>query len=54
MEVSFTPRPLYPRGNSSWCLLDRKLGGPRSLAGRDGGKILASAGNRTTVVQRIA
>jgi hypothetical protein len=28
--VSFTLRPLYPRGNSPWYPLDRRLGGPRT------------------------
>jgi hypothetical protein len=28
--VSFTPRPLYPRGKSPRYLFDRRLGGPRS------------------------
>jgi hypothetical protein len=28
--VSFTPRPLYPRGKSPWYPLDRWLGGPQS------------------------
>jgi hypothetical protein len=28
--VSFTPRPLYPQGKSSWYPLDRRLGGPQS------------------------
>jgi hypothetical protein len=26
--VSFTPRPLYPQGKSSWYSLDRRLDGP--------------------------
>jgi hypothetical protein len=30
--VSFTPRPLYPRGRSPWCRLDR-LGWPQSRSG---------------------
>jgi hypothetical protein len=25
--VSFTSRPLYPQGKSTWCPLDRRLGG---------------------------
>jgi hypothetical protein len=32
--VSFTPRPLYPRGNSPAYPLDRRLGGPQSRCGR--------------------
>jgi hypothetical protein len=32
--VSFTPRPLYPRGKSSWYTLDRRLGGSRTRSGR--------------------
>jgi len=28
--VSFTPRPLYPQGESHWYPLDRRLGGPRA------------------------
>jgi hypothetical protein len=34
--VSFTPRPLYPQGNSPWYPLDRSLGGPQSRSGRGG------------------
>jgi hypothetical protein len=34
--VSFTPRPLYPWGKSSWYPLDRRLGGPKSRSGRIG------------------
>jgi hypothetical protein len=34
--VSFTPRPLYPQGNSPWYPLDRRLGGPQSRSGRGG------------------
>jgi hypothetical protein len=34
--VSFTPRPLYPRGKSSWCLLYRRLGGPQGRSGHCG------------------
>jgi hypothetical protein len=38
MEVSgqFTPRPLYPQGESPWYPLDRRLGGPQSRSGRGG------------------
>jgi hypothetical protein len=32
--VSFKSRPLYLRGNSSRCPLDRRLGGPQSQSGR--------------------
>jgi hypothetical protein len=35
--VSFTPRPLYSQGNSSWCPLDRGLGGFQSRS-RGGGE----------------
>jgi hypothetical protein len=34
--VSFTPRPLYPQGKTSWYPLDRRLGGPQSRSGRGG------------------
>jgi hypothetical protein len=34
--VSFTLRPLYPQGKSSWYPLDRRLGGPQSRSGRGG------------------
>jgi hypothetical protein len=34
--VSFTPRPLYPRGKSSWYPLDRRVGGPQSRSGHGG------------------
>jgi hypothetical protein len=34
--VSFTPRPLYPPGKSSWYPLDRRLGGPQSRSGHGG------------------
>jgi len=34
--VSFTPRPLYPQGNSPWYPLDRRLGGPQRSSGRGG------------------
>jgi hypothetical protein len=33
-RFSFTPRPLYPQGKSSWYPLDRRLGGPQNLSGR--------------------
>jgi hypothetical protein len=32
--VNFTPRPLYPRGKSPWCTLDRRLCGPQSRCRR--------------------
>jgi len=34
--VSFTIRPLYPQGKSSWCPLDKRLGGPQNRRGRGG------------------
>jgi len=34
--VSFTPQPIYPQRKSSWYLLDRRLGGLQSQAGRGG------------------
>jgi len=34
--VSFTPRPLYSQGKSSWYPLDRRLGGPQSQSGSSG------------------
>jgi hypothetical protein len=34
--VSFTPRPLYPKGKSPWYPLDRRKGGPQSESGRGG------------------
>jgi hypothetical protein len=34
--VSFTPRPLYPRGKRPWYPLSRRLGGPQSRSGRGG------------------
>jgi hypothetical protein len=36
--VSFTPRPLYPQGKSPWYPLERRLGGPQSRSGHDGGE----------------
>jgi hypothetical protein len=36
LVVSFTPRPLYPRGKSPRYTLDRRLGGPQSRSGRRG------------------
>jgi hypothetical protein len=34
--VSFTPRRLYSRGQSPWCVLDRRFGGSQSRFGRCG------------------
>jgi len=34
--VSFTPRPLYPKGKSPWYPLDKRLGGPQSRPGSGG------------------
>jgi hypothetical protein len=34
--ASFKLRPLYPQGKSSWCPLDRRLGGHQSRSGRGG------------------
>jgi len=34
--VSFTPRPIYPRGKSPWYPLVRWLGGPHNQYGRCG------------------
>jgi hypothetical protein len=34
--VSFTPRPLYPQGKSSWYTLDGRLGWPQNRSGRGG------------------
>jgi hypothetical protein len=43
--VSFTPRPLYPRGKSFRYPLDRRLDGPQSRSGRlEEEKILDTAG----------
>jgi hypothetical protein len=42
--VGFTPRPLYPRGESPGYPLDRKLGGPQNRSGRCGEKILSLPG----------
>jgi hypothetical protein len=36
--VSFTPRPLYPKGKSPWYPLDRRLDGPQSHSGHSGGE----------------
>jgi hypothetical protein len=34
LVVSFTPRPLYPRGKIPRYPLDRRLGGPQNRSGR--------------------
>jgi hypothetical protein len=47
--VSFTPRPLYPRGKSPLYPLDRRLGGPHGEV-----KILAPTGTRTPTLGRPA
>jgi hypothetical protein len=56
--VSFTPRPLYPRGKSPRYPLDRRLGGPQSRSARRGEeKILDPTGTRiptSSVVQPVA
>jgi hypothetical protein len=36
MEVNFKLRPLYSRGKSHRCPLDKRLGGPQSRSGRCG------------------
>jgi hypothetical protein len=36
LEVSFTPLPFYPQGESPWYPLDSRLGGPQSRYGRGG------------------
>jgi hypothetical protein len=46
--ISFTPLPLYPRGNNPQYPLDRRLGGPRNRE-----KSFAPAGNRTPDVQPL-
>jgi hypothetical protein len=46
--VSFTPLPLYHRGNSPWDPFDMRLGEPQSRSGRDGKvKILDPTGTQT-------
>jgi hypothetical protein len=56
--VSFTPRPLYPRGKSPWFPLDKRLGGPQNWSGRLGEeKILDRIGaqnSNSSVIQPIA
>jgi hypothetical protein len=45
--VSFTPRPLYPRGKSSQYPLDMRMGGPQSRSGqREDEKNLDPTGTR--------
>jgi hypothetical protein len=34
--ISFTSLPIYPQGKSSWCPLDRRLGGPQCRSGLSG------------------
>jgi hypothetical protein len=52
MSISFTPRPLYFRGNLHRYPLDRRLGGPQSRSGPCGEeKNLASTGNPIRTVQ---
>jgi hypothetical protein len=53
--VSFTPLPLYSRGESPWYSLDRKPGGPQSRSEcRSVEKNLSPAGNRAPAIQPIA
>jgi hypothetical protein len=47
--VSFTSRPLLPRGKSPWYPLNTRLDGP----GSGEVKNVASAGNPTLGVQRV-
>jgi hypothetical protein len=50
--VNFTPRSLYPRGQSPRYPLDRRLGGPQSRSGQFGEeKILGPTGTRTPTPQ---
>jgi len=47
MDVTFTPRPLYPRDKCHRYLLDRRLGGPQSRSGcGDEGKYPITAQSR--------
>jgi hypothetical protein len=46
--VSFTPRPLYPRGKSPRYLLDRRLGGPQSRSGRREEEVVQTVASRYT------
>jgi hypothetical protein len=52
--VSFTPRPLYTRGNGPRYPLDMRLIGPQSRYGRCERKNLAPARNQTLDVQPVA
>jgi hypothetical protein len=53
--VSFTPRPLYPRGKGPRYPLDRRLSGPQSQSGRRGEeKILDHTGTGTPTPGRPA
>jgi hypothetical protein len=38
MEVSFTPRPLYPQGKIPRYSLEKWLGGPQNRSGHGGGE----------------
>jgi hypothetical protein len=38
--ISFTFRPLYSRGKSPWCPLNRRLDGPQDRSGRYGAQSL--------------
>jgi hypothetical protein len=49
--VSFTPRPLYPRGKKSRYPFDRKLSGPQSRSGHGEVKILAPTRTRTRTIR---
>jgi hypothetical protein len=49
MEVSFEPRPLYPKGKSFQYLLDRRFGGLQSRS-----RSLARVGNVTRDIQPLA
>jgi hypothetical protein len=53
--VSFTPRPLYPRGENPRYPLDRRLGGPQGRSGRHGEvKIIVPTGTRIRSLGRLA
>jgi hypothetical protein len=52
--VSFTPRPLYLKGESPRYPLGRRLGVPHSRYGRCEEKNLSPAGNRSPAVQPVA
>jgi hypothetical protein len=52
--VSFTPRPLYPRGKNPLHPLHRRLSGPQSRTGRCGEeKNLTPTENQTLAVQAV-